>query len=914
MRFGRIAPLFPLLAVFLVTAAAPSCGKDKGGGTKSIDDLDVEETFDLPTLSAPVDVVRDELGRPHVYAANTRDLAVVTGYLHGKDRFIQMDLQRRSANGTLAELVGALGEPYTTGATNLDISARAIGLERAAQVSYDALPDGNEGKEMLDGYAEGVNAWLTSLNGVRPTADYDLFSYPFPATPLWTPIDSLAIGRLLSLQLAFDDQYDLLFQSRYEDALAAFPALDPREGFADDVFLRFEPPVEYSIVNPTLPSGATSAAPSHHPRPSSSAHYPPAVREKALVFLSALRESPFNPLKDPSYGSNNWVVSGERTKNGHPILCNDPHLSLELPPIWYELHMNTTRAGGDFDVIGVSLPGVPAVVIGANGRLAWGVTNVGPDVTDLYVEQYVALDTNGTMAVMFDADGAGVVSTAAAVTLVRLDAPIVVRTGLTTTSSVANFVYLIPHRNGGNSAIIPGTMTAGTDGQALSWSWTGFEPSTEVLTLLALARAQSGADLETAVNNWDVPPQNFVYADDQGNIGYVANGFYPVRDDDDGDPWTDPPFFPLPGDTGTHEWIGRVARADVPQEQNPARGWVASANQDPLDHTFDNDPLNDAVYIGHSYDNGFRGLRIDDVLQADDSVTVTDMMNLQGNDVSAYGQRLLPSFLPSITGHAAEMALLQDWADRGFHAASAVGDDVPADEIDDAAATSLFNAWMIRVYFGALQDEMDAAGTDISVQGALRSLLFILERPTEAVTYDAGSGESVLWDDLGTTGTTETKDDVLEAALVDALAWLGSPDGFGSSDPTDWRWGLLHHRILPRQSSLPGTDLPGNDDEAFPDGFYPRPGDLSSVDVMNFGFSDDYSNVGGGGPSMRLIIEMIPNGGMKIWNVIPGGMSADPASPHYGDQATAHARNEYFRTWWKEGDVAGHAESRVVFE
>lgn len=912
MRFGRIAPLLTLAVVLPLAAGVPSCGKSDSGGSKSIDDLDVDETFDLPTLTAPVDVVRDDLGRPHVYAANTRDLAVVTGWLHATDRFIQMDLQRRFANGQLAELVGALGDPIASGATAQDVLSRAIGLRLAAQVTYDALPEGSEGKEALNGYAEGVNAWLASRNGVRPTADYDLFSYPFSQTPPWSPVDSLAIGRLLSLQLAFDDQDDLVLKDRFDAASAAFPALDPREGFLDDVVLRFEPSVKYAIVNPSLPSAATSTLPVSE-RPSSSTSYSPAVAAKAKEFLASVRKSPFNPLKDASYGSNNWVVSGDRTKSGHPILANDPHLSLELPPIWYELHLNTTRAGGDYEVIGVSLPGIPVVIIGANGKIAWGVTNVGPDVTDLYVEQYSAVGSNGGMAVMWDDDGNGS-NPAVPVDLLTDSDPIIVRTSISTTSAVPNVVYRIPHRNGGNAAIIPGTMVVGSSGEALSWSWTGFEPSGEVLTLIALARAQSGADLEAAVNEWDVPPQNFVYADDEGNIGYVANGFYPVRGDDDGNPLTDPPYFPQPGYTGTHEWIGRVAREDVPQEVNPARGWIATANQDPLGHTYDNNPLNDDVYIGFAYDGGFRGYQIDSALEADDSITPTDMMNLQGNDVSSLGQRFLPLMAASITGHANEMALLQGWGDRGFHAASGVGDDVPADEIDDAAATSLFNAWLIHLWDRALGDEMDQAGIGLGSQELVRALLYLLERPTEAATYDAVAGESILWDDLTTTPAVETKDDVFEAAMVDALAFLASGDGFSSADPTNWRWGLLHHRILPRQSSLPGTSLPSSEDEEFTDGFYPRHGDQFGVDVQNFAFNGNFANEGGGGASMRLVIEMIPGGKMKIWNVLPGGSSGDPESVHYGDQANVHAKNGYFRTWWTENDVAGHAESRVVFE
>ncbi len=889
-----------LVAAVIALSLISFAGCKKNGGPSSIDDVGIDETINLPNLSGPVDVVRDEWGRPHVYAANPVDAARVIGWLHAEDRFVQMDLQRRFGSGTVAELAGA-ASPATA---ESDRRMRALGLARAAQMQYDALAPTSVERQALDAYAEGVNARLAAFTAA-PAPEYVAFGYPWADRPAWTPVDSLVIGRLLAYSLCFDGDFEVGIASTLASLQSAFPT-GLRSGFASDL-LEFDPPVDVAIVNPTLPT-AFSADPS--PDVVMTAGVSPETLATAHAWMKAAVQDPFNILYDPAKGSNNWIVGPSKSATGHPILANDPHLGLDAPPVWYELHVNTKRAGGNMDVVGVSLPGVPLVIIGATGDLAWGVTNVGPDVTDVYVEHYV-LGTDGlgnvTAQVMWDADGPAATETPTLHPVTVEDHVIEVRTGPATVTTTHELVFRLPHREG---VIVPGTMVNGT---ALSFAWTGFSATTEMQTIFQLQTAASAADLQAAVDLWDVPPQNFVYVDSQGNFGYVANGWYPVRGDDDADLHTDPPFLPMPGYDGAHEWVGRVARNEVPQEANPARGWIGTANQDPIGTTFDGDPLNDSYYLGGFYDLGFRGYRIAKVLNDDSSVSVADMQALQGNVVSNLGERLLPFLLESMgANYPAEQALLEGWRDRGFEAASGVGDNVAATEVDDAAATSLFNVWLVAMTRRTFNDETAAAGIGMQDQSRGRLLIRMLEAPDTMSTYDAGSGESILWDDL-TTGAVETRDQVFVAAMDEALAWLASASGFGSASPDDWRWGLIHRVTFDRLSGLSSLSIPDPSDPEFGGKGFPRHGDNHAVDVANGGMTDYNFNYGGG-PSQRIVVDMTP-GKMRVYNQIPGGVSGDPDSVHYDDQALElWSQNRYAETWYREKDVAGHADTRTVFE
>ncbi len=896
-RHATVRAVSRVTRVAFLLLGLASCRRE--GGPRTIDDLGVDQTIRLNGLSDRVDVVRDKLGRPHLYASSEEDLARVVGWLHAEDRFVQMDLQRRFAGGTVAELVGAL----VPEAVQSDERMRAIGLARTAQQIYDGLPAGSDLKEMLDAYAEGVNAKLATFNE-PPAPEYDIFGYPFEETPPWTPVDSLTVGRLLSFTLAWDGDAELAMQEAVDAFSAAFPEGDARAGIVDDLVLRIAPTVPVSIVDPDLELVSASGASSRsgvRPRAPISRE----VVRGARAFAEAVLHDRWNPLRGIDNGSNNWVVGGSRTKSDHPLLANDPHLGIENPPVWYEVHLDTQRAGGDYEVVGVSLPGVPLVILGANDSVAWAMTNHEADVTDVFVERYsVGTGAGGVDQVEWDADGPGGESPAY-VDLVKEEHVIQRRIDAETVENLDYTVWRTAHRNG---VVIPGSVVAGT---ALSWAWTGFEATNEMAAIHGLSRATSAAEVVAAAADFEVPNENLVYADVAGNIGYVANGLYPVRADDDGDLHTDPPLLPVPGYDGAHEWIGWVAAGDVPAESNPVRGWIASANNDPLGHSFDNDPFDDPVYIGSNvHDIGFRAARISEVLDDASEFTVGDMQALQGDHVSNVGRRMLPFLLESLgDDFADEAALLEGWSTRGFRAASGVGDDVPSAEVDDAAATSLFNIWLYWMLWGAFGDEMEAAESWLGDQELLRGAFFLLEHPTEAATYDETTQEPALWDDV-TTGPVESRDEIFVEAFENALDWLASDAGFDSSDPDDWRWGLLHRLVIARVSTLSNYDIPDPFDPELGDGF-PRHGDLYNVDVGNwsiYGTGFGYTH----GASMRLVVDLTP-GRVRVFNALPGGASADPANKHFDDQATRYAANRSFEFWSRERDVAGHAERRILF-
>lgn len=906
MRVVRTAAVRPTLlvsaAVMAIMIAVAACGGGKHGPT-SIDGLKIDETINLTGLDGPVDVVRDEYGRPHVYATDLHDLAKVTGWLHTEDRFIQMDLQRRIASGRLAELVGVA----LPTAIDLDRQFHAYGLHRAAKKIYDSLPAGSDAKIAMDAYAEGVNAKLATFTA-PPSPEYTVFQYPFAQTPPWTPVDSLTVGRLLAFQLDWDGDVEIAFADELAKATAVFTT-GAHAGFVADTLLNFKPAEPITIVNPPA---SFAAAPVGRP----SAALPRASLAAARALRERLNANPISKIAFPEkgFGSNDWVVGGTKTASGHPMVCNDPHLSLSAPPVWYELHWSTVRSGGDIDITGVSFPGVPAIILGGNGNVGWGVTNVGPDATDTYIEHYsIATGSTGADQVLWDDDGPSGAHAPAYIDLVKDTAAILVRSSATATTTVIDTIWLTPQRNG---VIVPGSLVVNTaqsavTGTALSWSWTGFSATNEFKTFFALMRAKNAAEVVAADLQFDTPPQNMVYADVEGNIGYIGGGWYPIRGDDDGDLHTDPPFLPMPGYDGAHEWIGRLSDAQVPQETNPARGWLASANQDPIGTSADGDVLNDAVYLGAlNWDIGFRGARIARVLTNLSNIKVGEMTILQADHHSNFGERMTPFLIDSIVmSHPVQAQMLQAWGDRGYLAPSGVGDNLSPNEIDDSAATSLFNAWVTSMRVAAFQDEELYGDVGLDQFQAASTLLLLLERPMQAATFDSTTGESALWDDVRTP-QIESRDNLFKAAMDDALTFLASPAGFSSTDSTDWRWGLLHTVNFARQSGLSPLDIPAGTDPDFPKG-YPRHSDLFNVDVGNFGLADKNFTYGAGA-SMREVIDLTP-GRMRMFNQLPGGASADPQSPHYADRAEEYSKNLSRESWYRERDVAGHGKSRVQF-
>lgn len=466
-------------------------------------------------LAAPVSVLRDAWGVPHIYAAGEHDLFFAQGWVHAQERLWQMDLDRRLASGRLAELLGP-------GLVEADRAVRTLGIRRAAERDWRLLDAGS--RAILAAYAEGVNAFVAAHRGRLPI-EFSLFGVqPAP----WTPVDSLAWATLTAYSLSQNSAIELM-----RLRLAA------HLGEAETA--RLLPPYEGPLI---LPPGASTSAADAAPPPSAQARLDtPAARTVAASGAAGLAGLLAPPSALP--GSNAWVVHGSRTASGRPLLANDTHLALGMPSVWFENGLH----GGRFDVAGFSFPGVPLVLVGHNARIAWGISNMCGDVEDLYVERR---DAQGRLL----GPGGWYAPAATAET-------IAVRGGK------AVELRVLASRHGPLVEGIEG-LPAGSPPLALRWS--GLDGNRLLDALAALDLAGGWDAFRAALARWDSPALNFVYADRDGHIGYQATGRLPVRAPGHSG------MEPVPGDTDRYDWRGTVPWEAMPHVFDPPAGWVVTAN------------------------------------------------------------------------------------------------------------------------------------------------------------------------------------------------------------------------------------------------------------------------------------------------------------------------------------------------
>jgi penicillin amidase len=473
----------------------------------------VAGTVRLPGFERSVEVVRDREGVAHIFAANDNDATAALGFVHAQDRLWQMEMNRRIANGRLAEIVGAPG-------LETDRFLRTIGIRRSAEAMFANLDA--ETRVSLAAYARGVNAYLTTRASPLPP-EFHILGAPAPEP--WTPIDSLGWSLMMALDLGANLNAEI---TRLRLAQA---------GLSMERIGQFLPPYpgerwpelpDYTALYKSL-GGQTQ-------------------RADALI-------RPFG-LGLEGVGSNNWVVSGARSETGKPLLANDPHLGLSAPALWYFARL-TSPSG---TVIGATLPGVPSVVLGRNERIAWGFTNTGPDVQDVYIERIDPQNPNRYQT----PDGWRDFETVQEVIRVK-GAP-----------DVTLNVRITRHGPVISDGASRGASEAVPQGHALALRWTALDPDN--LTVQAFARlntAKTWPEFLAAARHYHAPQQNIVYADIDGNIGFVAAGRVPVRRPDNDLRG----LFPAPGWDARYDWAGFIPFEELPQEFNPARGFRYTANE-----------------------------------------------------------------------------------------------------------------------------------------------------------------------------------------------------------------------------------------------------------------------------------------------------------------------------------------------
>ncbi len=900
-------------------------------------DLPVAERMAIDNLGAPVDVVRDKDGRPHIYASTMADAVRVEGYLVAQDRHLQVEFFRRAAEGRLAEVLA----DADASVIDTDISFRHLGLFRTAKKQYAALTP--ELKTLVDAYADGVTQYFRALRNREVALPAGILIIQADAFTDFTGEDALAIARLQTYSLSYDADSDLSWTLNLEALKKTFPAssadakIAKRSGMAQDVF-RFAP-WDPTTTTTDYPMGVGGT------KPTGKAPNVIDLGSRTKRYRSGLRW--FKDLIAPEgSGSNNWAVAAGRSATGHALVASDPHLSLSAPSVFWPVSMEVASADPtkQWKVAGISFPGIPGIILGHTDHIGWGATVAGYDVSDVYAETLTP-------------DGKGVTFKGQTVALETIDEEIKLQGG-------GSFVYkvqVVPHHGPilpeitADHKVLPLDPAKG----ALSIKWTGFDATNEVAAIFGLLQAKNVDEAREQLKQFKVGGQNWMIGDTDGNILWTSHVNIPKRDIgalgwDSATMTGTLPCFVLPGD-GSAEWNGFLGSDLVPWEKNPAVGFLATANNDNIGDTLDNDPSNDKLpdgspmYLGCSFDLGFREGRIKERLQKLDKTTPEDMASIQGDVRSAMGSRLTPVLLTAIEHAEAELKtpgmfadlsaivkdpgydattiaavkdLLTKWGtESDYEAASGMdpATNLPLPESGDTAkevraaqATLVFNTFLVRLLNRVFADEFGLAGRQVDSQMRAKAILSLsLNDPTKLATYDATSGQSILWDDL-TTPELESKDERMIRALLDALGTLSKNAG---ATPGEYRWGAYHtirfEAIVPIFGQLA---IPPIGNKTFPSGF-PRHGDNYAVDVAGFSYGstpDKMPNFAyGHGPTQRFVVDMDP-AGPKAWNALPGGAIWDSQNPHFADQAELWRRNQTHAVPFLVADVIAAAESRIV--
>jgi penicillin G amidase len=645
----------------------------------------LDGTVTLPGLTAPVEIATDRHAIPHIFAQSQEDAYFALGYVHARDRMWQMDFNRRIGAGRLSELIGSAGLHY-------DRLMRVLGFQASAESSVQALAP--EVRRALDSYAAGVNAWLDTRSGPLPL-EFQVLGYtPEP----WKPADSLIWGKLMALQLS-GNYNDELLRARL---MRKFPA---------DTIRQMYP--EYPATAPV-----TLAA------------------DLADVNFDRLHAALPPPL-GPATASNEWVVSGERSATGKPILVNDPHLQLGAPSLWYLARIEAP----ELSLVGATVPGVPFHVLGRNDRISWGFTTTGSDVQDLYVER---LDPNDPERYLTPG-GPRAFDRRTEIIKVK-DAPdeqLVVRT--TRHGPVL-------------SDVEPRALQAAPEGHVISLAFTGLsDRDTTAEALWRLNRAPDWEGFKAALRLIQAPQQNIVYADVQGNIGFYTPGLVPVRRKGDGS-------IPVPGWTDEYAWTGAIPFEELPQAFNPPNGRIVNANNRVVDPEY-------RWFLSNQWDDWYRAARIEQVLDASRRHDVAAAESLLKDTVSLAARDLLPLMLRIEAATPAGKAALDML--RGWDATMA----------RDRAEPLIYEWWARELNRGLYADELGNLFPNIW-SASPRLVLHILTR------------ERQWCDDVTTPDISETCDDILKSSLDRALAILTERHG---PDMAKWRWGMEHRAPLAHQ-------------------------------------------------------------------------------------------------------------------
>jgi penicillin amidase len=835
-------------------------------------------TARIAGLSAQVRVLRDENGIANIYASSTEDLFAAQGYVHASERMWQMEVWRRIGAGRLAELFG--DDQVAT-----DRYVRTLGWRKSAEADWQVMSV--EGKTALEAYTRGVNAWLDTH------ADLPL---PFVVTGLqgaggglsgfrpepWTPVDTLTWAKVQAWSLGDNMGNELLRMVLL------------KRGLTTEQIAELNPVYDPSrpVVAPA--SGGTGfAGPARRVMSTPTATHLTAAAAGSLMSASDnLRSFIALAGAGPALaGSNAFAIAPSRSATGAALLANDPHLDISMPSVWYlvGLHCRPVGPRCPYELAGAGFPGVPGIVLGHNARIAWGLTNVGPDVEDLFEERVDLADITHYM-------------------YKNESRPFEVRHEVIKVSGGADVPFDV--RSTVHGAVIsdvetdlqPGYVDGpqlGREGYVYTLAWTAtMQPDRTLDSVLAVNRAQDWDEFRAALRYFGAPSQTFVYADVDGNIGVQIPGLFPIRASGDG-------AYPVSGEDGSHDWTGFVPFDELPFVYNPPDGVIVAANNMPADSSYGH-------FLGQEFDPGFRAARIRELLGGDAALTVDDLRRIQG-DVMLTRAAPVVNVLRDVKAATADGELLRerlvDWgADQTGQLGSTPTKLECATNSLGCAGYEDFEYWLLRGVFG------DELGSGYEAENAAWRYVGT-ELSHELIGRMVSQPDSKWWDDTSTTDKTETRDQVIAAALDRAAGELRSALG----DPQGWTWGRLHTATF-REQTLGESGIAPLE-WIFNRGPYPVSGSCTTVNKTCGWIASDWPMEGDppnfarrfgtvSAPSYRLVIDMGKIDDATILQTT--GQSGLPFDAHYGDLIGRWLSNDPVPLRWTDDRVEAGTKQTLI--
>jgi penicillin G amidase len=753
----------------------------------------------LDGLSAPVEVFRDQWGIPHIYAETKVDVFFAQGFVHAQDRLFQLELNRRTAQGTLSELFGEV-------ALDTDRTARTFGFNRLGAADWQQASA--ELQEGILAYTAGVNAFLDQPRLKLPGEFMMLGRKPEP----WQPEDTMAFTRVMMWQLSHAWQGEII-RAEIADKVGADKAAELE--------------IHYPANNPL--------------------HLPFGIEFNALDPEGTLRNIP-GPFLDRGKGSNAWVVAPKKSATGNAVLCNDMHLALSMPSLWYQVHLN---ARADLHVTGVSLPGVPMVLVGHNDHISWGMTLAFVDAEDLFIEQ---IDSQNRYLFQDEWHPAEIIGEE--INIKGVIDPHIEKVMITRHGPIISDVVGHPE-------------------QKIAVNSMALRPSQAFDGWLQLNQAAGWDDFVSAMRLIDAPQLSVAYADVENNIGYWVSGQAPIRTKGDGS-------VPVPGWSGEYEWAGTVPFEEMPHALNPKQGYLVSCNHKIVPDDYPH-------YLGNIWMNGYRARRLTDLIESREKLSLQDHQKFH-MDVKCLPGLEFVACLEEVTDPDEDvqlaLRLLRAW--DGFLTPETIGGTVYEvarytlirNLLEPGLGEDLTFRLMGKGFHPLLMHSNELFGHDTVI------LLRLLANPQSWWVQQAGG-----------------HDIVVSKSLKETIAWLRDEVGEYESD---WEWGQIHQINFTHPLSLQKPF-----DQVFDRGPYPIGGDTDTPLQSAFLADQPYNNKVWS-PSFRQIVDM---GDLsKSLTIIPPGQSGQLASPTYDNLVEPWLKGEYIPMLWTREQVERESKEKLVLE